>query len=95
MTTVPSTAPHPAATTAGPEDEAHRADTAYKALLERAATPYYLLLGASVLLLVLGVVMVFSASSVTAFAFLGSSLAIVLGIDDRRGHLIAVEIGEA
>jgi cell division protein FtsW len=46
-------------------------------LLHRPATPYYLLLGASVLLLVLGVVMVFSASSVTAFAFLGSSLAIV------------------
>ena len=47
------------------------------ALLHRAATPYYVLLGASVLLLTLGVVMVFSASSVTAFAFLGSSLAIV------------------
>ena len=40
-------------------------------------TPYYILLGASALLLVLGVVMVFSASSVTAFAFLGSSTAIV------------------
>jgi len=46
-------------------------------LLKRPATPYYLLLGASSLLLVLGVVMVFSASSVVAFAFLGSSLAIV------------------
>ena len=46
-------------------------------LLDRAATPYYVLLGASTLLLVLGVVMVFSASSVTAFAFLGSSTAIV------------------
>ena len=46
-------------------------------LLDRPATPYYLLLGASTLLLVLGVVMVFSASSVTAFAFLGSSMAIV------------------
>jgi cell division protein FtsW len=50
---------------------------AVAALLHRPATPYYLLLGASLLLLVLGVVMVFSASSVTAFAFLGSSLAIV------------------
>jgi cell division protein FtsW len=47
------------------------------ALLQRPATPYYLLLGASTLLLVLGVVMVFSASSVVAFAFMGSSMAIV------------------
>ncbi len=47
------------------------------ALVHKAATPYYVLLGASLLLLVLGVVMVFSASSVTAFAFQGSSLAIV------------------
>jgi cell division protein FtsW len=46
-------------------------------LLHREATPYYLLLGASLLLLVLGVVMVFSASSVLAFSFLGSSFAIV------------------
>ncbi len=46
-------------------------------LLHRPATPYYLLLGAGTLLLVLGVVMVFSASSVVAFAFLGSSTAIV------------------
>jgi cell division protein FtsW len=46
-------------------------------LLHREATPYYLLLGASMLLLVLGVVMVFSASSVTAFSFMGSSFAIV------------------
>ncbi len=46
-------------------------------LLDRPATPYYLLLGASTLQLVLGVVMGFSASSVTAFAFLGSSMAIV------------------
>ena len=46
-------------------------------LLHRPATPFYLLAGASTLLLVLGVVMVFSASSVVAFAFLGSSLAIV------------------
>ena len=35
-------------------------------LLHREATPYYLLLGASMLLLVLGIVMVFSASSVIA-----------------------------
>ena len=40
-------------------------------LLHRPATPYYLLLGASTLLLVLGLVMVFSASSVVAFAFIG------------------------
>ena len=78
MTTVPSTATRRAAAP-GRADDASPDDTdhAYRALLDRAATPYYLLLGASVLLLVLGVVMVFSASSVTAFAFLGSSLAIV------------------
>jgi cell division protein FtsW len=53
------------------------AESAVGAFWHKAATPYYVLLGASVLLLMLGVVMVFSASSVTAFAFLGSSLAIV------------------
>jgi cell division protein FtsW len=46
-------------------------------MLHREATPYFLLLGASMLLLVLGVVMVFSASSVVAFSFMGSSFAIV------------------
>jgi cell division protein FtsW len=46
-------------------------------LLHREATPFYLLLGASSLLLALGVVMVFSASSVVAFSFMGSSFAIV------------------
>jgi cell division protein FtsW len=46
-------------------------------MLHREATPYYLLLGASMLLLVLGIVMVFSASSVIAFSFMGSSFAIV------------------
>ncbi|MGZ4631754.1 MAG: putative lipid II flippase FtsW [Actinomycetes bacterium] len=46
-------------------------------LLHREATPYYVLLGATVLLLVLGIVMVFSASSVVAFSFMGSSFAIV------------------
>src|SRR4051794_25436525 len=46
-------------------------------LLHRAATPYYLLLGATLLLMVLGLVMVFSASSVVAFKYLGSSYAIV------------------
>jgi cell division protein FtsW len=46
-------------------------------MLHREATPYYLLLGASMLLLVLGIVMVFSASSVNAFSFMGSSFAIV------------------
>ncbi len=46
-------------------------------MLNRAATPYYLLLGATLLLLVLGLVMVFSASSVVAYKNLGSSYAIV------------------
>jgi len=43
-------------------------------LLHREATPYYLLLGASMLLLVLGIVMVFSASSVIAFSFMGDGV---------------------
>jgi len=46
-------------------------------LLHRAAAPYYLLLGATLLLLALGMVMVFSASSVAAFRYLDSSYAIV------------------
>jgi cell division protein FtsW len=50
---------------------------AVQSLLHRPATPYYLLLGACTLLLVLGLVMVFSASSVVAFAFMDSSMAIV------------------
>ncbi|MDQ1585646.1 MAG: cell division protein FtsW [Actinomycetota bacterium] len=54
------------------------ADASSDSLLHRAATPYYLLLGATVLLLVLGLVMVFSASSVLAFKYLGSSYAIVV-----------------
>jgi cell division protein FtsW len=53
------------------------ADDHAESLLHRAATPYYLLLGATLLLLVLGLVMVFSASSVVAFKYLGSSYAIV------------------
>ncbi len=48
-----------------------------ESLLHRAATPYYLLLGATLLLLVLGLVMVFSASSVAAYRSFGSSYAIV------------------
>ena len=48
-----------------------------RSMLHRAATPYYLLLGATLLLLALGLVMVFSASSVAAFKYLGSSYAIV------------------
>ena len=65
---------NPRLRTPGPEREA--AD-AHVSLLHRPAAPYYLLLGASTLLLVLGLVMVFSASSVVAFAFMGSSMAIV------------------
>ena len=61
----------------GGQADGHPAGARGAALLHAAATPYYVLLGAATLLLVLGVVMVFSASSVTAFAFQGSSLAIV------------------
>ena len=71
MSTVTET---PGLRTPGSEQDAA---TRHVSLLQRPATPYYLLLGASTLLLVLGVVMVFSASSVVAFAFMGSSTAIV------------------
>ena len=46
-------------------------------LLDRPLTSYYLVLGSAGLLLVLGLVMVFSASSVTSFAVSGSSLTVV------------------
>jgi cell division protein FtsW len=58
---------------AGPEVE----EAEQVPLLFRPATPYYLLLGATLLLLTLGLVMVFSASSVVAFTSFGSSFAIV------------------
>lgn len=45
-------------------------------LLERPLTPYYLILSSSALLLLLGLVMVLSASSVESYAASGSSLAI-------------------
>ena len=50
---------------------------AFATLMQQPTTPYFLLLGASCLLLVLGLVMVFSASSVVAFQDFGSSLSIV------------------
>jgi cell division protein FtsW len=65
------------ATTPAPAKSAARSAEPTVPLLHREATPYYLLFGASMLLLVLGVVMVFSASSVIAFSFMGSSFAIV------------------
>jgi cell division protein FtsW len=45
-------------------------------VLERPLTPYYLILGSSALLLLLGLVMVLSASSVESYATSGSSTAI-------------------
>jgi cell division protein FtsW len=67
---------------AGRVEKAERAGKAERvekaeSLLARPATPYYLLLGATLMLLALGVVMVFSASSVIAFKYQGSSFAIV------------------
>ena len=47
-----------------------------RALLERPLTPYYLILGSSALLLVLGLIMVTSASSVESYAITGSSFTI-------------------
>jgi cell division protein FtsW len=75
--TEPSAAQAPGADRSAARPAGGGSGPGLRALVDRPATPYYLLLGASSLLLVLGVVMVFSASSVTAFAFLGSSLAIV------------------
>ena len=74
MTTYAS---EPGPARAGRADASRRRPSRRSSLLHRPATPYYLLLGASTLLLVLGLVMVFSASSVVAFAFMGSSMAIV------------------
>jgi cell division protein FtsW len=62
---------------AGSDGSRERAPDSDLPLLQREATPYYLLLGATLLLLVLGLVMVFSASSVVAFSSQGSSWAIV------------------
>ena len=65
------------ATELGPSGSAARTPEPAVPLLHREVTPYYLLLGASLLLLLLGIVFVFSASSVIAFSFMGSSFAIV------------------
>ncbi|MCW2752955.1 MAG: ftsW [Marmoricola sp.] len=46
---------------------------AVRANLDRPLTPYYLLLGASGMLLAIGMIMVLSASSVTSFEFHGNS----------------------
>ncbi|WP_205474628.1 putative lipid II flippase FtsW [Nocardioides sp. SYSU D00038] len=66
-------------TTANPELAARRA-TWFRALrdaLDRPLTAYYLLIGASALLLTIGVIMVLSASSVYSYERLGSSYAVV------------------
>src|SRR6188474_1761076 len=78
MTAISTPATTPAAEAfAASEASAVKRTEPGQPLLHREATPYYLLLGASMLLLVLGIVMVFSASSVIAFSFMGSSFAIV------------------
>ncbi len=75
MTTTP--VPTRAATAADKKSATPHGGLSAVSLLHRPATPYYLLLGSTLLLLALGLVMVFSASSVIAFKFLGSSFAIV------------------
>ena len=68
---------HGTATVPTPRASGSEPPVVARSMLHRAATPYYLLLGATLLLLALGLVMVFSASSVAAFKYLGSSYAIV------------------
>ena len=63
-----------ATTVAGRETTARRLRPL--AWLQRQEAPYHLILGATALLLLLGLVMVLSASSVTAYATLGSSFAV-------------------
>jgi cell division protein FtsW len=62
---------------AGKQPAGKQAGAGAVPMLHREATPYYILLGATLMLLALGLVMVFSASSIVAFSFLGSSFAIV------------------
>jgi len=59
-----------------------------RAVLARPLTPYYLLLGATVLLTGLGLVMVLSASSVESFAASGSSWAVA----EKQAMWIAIGI---
>jgi cell division protein FtsW len=53
-----------------------REESALAAVLDRPLTSYYLLLGSTVLLLVLGLVMVLSASSVSSYRVFGSSFVV-------------------
>jgi len=64
-----------------------QASTSVRHALERPLTTYYLLLGASALLLTIGLIMVLSASSVYSYEYLGDSYAIV------RRQLLWVLIG--
>ena len=57
-------------------DVRHSPVAAFRQLLARPLTPYYLILGSTVLLTVLGLVMVLSASSVESFVDSGSSWAV-------------------
>jgi len=81
MTTVDPETPIRAGHTAPPSAHLHNLRTAYAALrhaLDRPLTSYYLLLGASALLLTIGLIMVLSASSVYSYRFYdGNSYQIV------------------
>jgi cell division protein FtsW len=65
-----------------------RSKPALLALLDRPLASYYLIIGTSALLLALGLIMVLSASSTTAFASSGSSFAIA----ERQGVWMVIGI---
>jgi cell division protein FtsW len=75
------------ATTTGRRPDRTRVGETAQRHLERPLTSYYLLLGSAAMLLVLGLVMVFSASSVKAYAASGSSFSVF------RQQAIAFGIG--
>jgi cell division protein FtsW len=58
-------------------DVARRASSGVKHALDRPLASYYLLLGASALLLTIGLIMVLSSSSVRAFEYYDDSYALV------------------
>src|SRR5437899_6243807 len=63
-------------TTAAAAPDVRTRRSAFAAVMDRPLTSYYIVLGAATFLLVLGLVMVLSASSVTAYAHSGSSFTI-------------------
>ncbi|HVQ18317.1 MAG TPA: putative lipid II flippase FtsW [Actinomycetes bacterium] len=86
MTTLSTSSTRP--TRRSDEPDGVRLLASARAVLERPLTPYYLVLGASVLLTTLGLVMVLSASSVESYVVNGSSWTVV----QRQAVWVAVGI---